>query len=610
MPTILANRQDWLFLSVLWLLSIFAMLFAAADLDTGRDVYWAWQIASGAEYPLEGPPLAGAIHAGPIWYYVLAFFLSLHPSWLAVTLGVAVLQGLKIPLAYQCGKLFLDRRFGLLWACMICLPGWTAMNYLVFTHPTLVETTQLAAFFMLLRWHQTGSANWFYGFAIMFCVALNAHPTNAIIAAVALPLILAGMRKGLLSAKTLLIATGAFLLPVASYIIHQSLIAWPDLSTSGSYLSNQSVVQNLTGTPNLLAGILVDGFTVGLRSIAGVSDNIILVLAAVTSVFLAIAIMGLLRGSLNGRYRQQILYSLYATFIAILIVAAIREKTPYYMSFALYPILSGLVALGLYFTVVLSHRIVLRCTQVFAILLLCLNAQGMYTISKEGKIEVPVGMTDLRLRTLDQTITGTHFPNIERKGLGEKICAEIPITLHGAAAMFAESGYANSARFACNLAQQDIRFGGGGNFGHWLGMSTNTRKILALSPGDQRSSLEFFKVMVHHPAHAYEPVDPSRYPLHEFLAAENQLFQHKLNLRPNDLLVVVNTAHFWMPGTFEVKLNGRIQPAALIDLAANYFRAEATPTDQNVNEWQITIRAPDPSRFEILSLKDRGKAFQ
>ena len=45
--------------------------YAAVHMDLARDMFIAWRSLHGEALPLSGPVLAGAIHLGPAWYWLL-----------------------------------------------------------------------------------------------------------------------------------------------------------------------------------------------------------------------------------------------------------------------------------------------------------------------------------------------------------------------------------------------------------------------------------------------------------------------------------------------------------------------------------------------------------
>src|ERR1043165_1290237 len=75
-------------------------IFGASGYDTARDVAEAYAIRHLQAFPLHGPLLAGTLHLGPIWFYLLAIPLVVHESWLSVAFFATAIGGLQFPLAY------------------------------------------------------------------------------------------------------------------------------------------------------------------------------------------------------------------------------------------------------------------------------------------------------------------------------------------------------------------------------------------------------------------------------------------------------------------------------------------------------------------------------
>jgi hypothetical protein len=109
---------------LLVLLGCLIMVNTSSVVDTARDIFYAWQLADGRQFPLEGPVFGAALHGGPVWFYVLAIPLLVTPGWLGLNLWVGLLTGMKYALAYACGARLAGRNFGLLWpACWPCRIG-------------------------------------------------------------------------------------------------------------------------------------------------------------------------------------------------------------------------------------------------------------------------------------------------------------------------------------------------------------------------------------------------------------------------------------------------------------------------------------------------------
>ncbi len=86
---------------------------------------------------------------------------------------------MKFPLAYHCGRVLLDREFGVLWAMAMFIPGWSTIEMLVF-NPNAVATATLAVP------GRASASYWkrpmgFGSFAILglaFALAIHVHPTS------------------------------------------------------------------------------------------------------------------------------------------------------------------------------------------------------------------------------------------------------------------------------------------------------------------------------------------------------------------------------------------------------------------------------------------------
>jgi hypothetical protein len=97
-----ASRAPRWAIAASWLLGVYWTLLGALScpyVDTVRDINAALNIADGSDWPLTGPILANSIHAGPIWFYLLAPVAAASHSWLGVALFMSALAGLKFPLA-------------------------------------------------------------------------------------------------------------------------------------------------------------------------------------------------------------------------------------------------------------------------------------------------------------------------------------------------------------------------------------------------------------------------------------------------------------------------------------------------------------------------------
>src|SRR5215472_4434960 len=56
--------------------------------DTADELLRAYDIRHGIAFPFEGPFLGGALHLGPLWWYLTALPLFVSQSWIAVALFI------------------------------------------------------------------------------------------------------------------------------------------------------------------------------------------------------------------------------------------------------------------------------------------------------------------------------------------------------------------------------------------------------------------------------------------------------------------------------------------------------------------------------------------
>src|SRR5262245_31056950 len=136
-------KAHWLAIVAFMAVYVASAISGASGYDTARDLSYAYAISHLQAFPLHGPVLGGALHLGPLWFYLLALPMALTESWLAVALFVAFLCSLQFPLAYAAGRRLIDRRFGLFWCAMLTLPGWGTFEVIGFGHTNVVRVASL-----------------------------------------------------------------------------------------------------------------------------------------------------------------------------------------------------------------------------------------------------------------------------------------------------------------------------------------------------------------------------------------------------------------------------------------------------------------------------------
>lgn len=588
-----------LMIGLLILLGCLVMINTSSVVDTARDVYKAWQIAGFSNFALEGPYVGGVFHGGPVWFYLLSIPLFLTPSWVVMNLWVGLLTGMKYALAYACGARLGDRNFGLMWACLLALPDWTSVNYLIFSHTNLVQSTLLLCFYSLVRWQQ-GSDRWFLILCLALGLGVHAHPTVYAAGLLALPFVLKSLWRGEL--RGWLLPGGALfaVLPFIPYVISQQLQQWPDWQTGTQYFASQPLWINLFGFFDVMQGALLDGPRVALRQVLGL-DGILL--------YLAYAVVGgILLGGLGLSFRAMVrhddggtgLYLLLATLVCIAAVALIRHVTPFYQTFVIYPPFYGLVAWGWCRAAGNSpwpRRLL------FMVSLVSLSGFFIATLQmgRSGHLQIPqASMMDVRTHRTDEFADTIYYPGWGRRVLGQFICnAERPLTFHGFASLVLEQSYALEARMRCGA--EAVFMGGKGAGRHYLGISHRDIGQLGIEPGLSLGSMGLFEVdQVIAPDQRVQVPAGDVYPPRPIF--RNQPVSSVLQFRAaaQEVLAITNLYHYWMPYSFVVSLNGRSVEPSFRSMVNAYYECGGCAPDA-VQEWSVTIAAPSPDLVEVVT---------
>jgi len=575
------------------------MLNASSVVDTARDVYNAWQIASGRHFPLEGPYVGAVFHGGPVWFYLLAVPLVITPAWIVMNLWVGLLTGLKYALAYACGTRLVNRQFGLAWACLLALPDWTSFNYLIFSHTNLVQTMLLLSFYSLVRWQQ-GSARWFLVLCLALGLGIHAHPTVYAAGLIALPLVVRSLWRKQLSVWLLLGGGLVFILPLIPYLVSQQMQQWPDLQTGAGYFQSQPLWMNLLGFFDVMRGALLDGPVVALRHVLGLRGAWFVLAAAVVALILAgglsLALFAILRRD-PGRIG---LWLLVSTLVCIAAVALIRDVTPFYQTFVIYPPFYGLVAWGWCRGMVPFSR-----PLGFLVPAALVSLGGFYfatlQMGREGALQVPqTSLMDVQTHQVDEYTDTIYYPGWGREQMGEFICgAEQALTFHGFASLVLEQSYALEARMRCDT--EALYLGGKGAGTHYIGISQRDAAELDIESGLSLGSMDLFEVN-----QVIAPVPPVQvprgdvYPPRPYVWNEPSEITWQFQAGAEELVAVTNLYHYWMPYSFSVSLNGREAEPAFKSMVNAYYLCRGCVAGTNPL-WSVTIKAPKPDLVEVVT---------
>lgn len=478
--------------------------------DTSRDVYFAHEIAAGRWFPLEGPILGGAIHLGPLWYYLLALPALAGGGWLSIALFAGALTALQFPLAFDCGTRLLDRRFGLLWALSLALPGWTTFQSLLFFNPNPAGAMVLAALALWLRADKARFARMRAGAGgLLVSVGLHIHPTTAPIAL----LVADGLRRssgaGVRPLPLAVLLAIGFALPFLPYLASQWANGMPDAAGAVHYLDNQIAAVNLLAVPQLLWAFHFSGPAHVFKYLWPSSSASNLAPVAIDALPLAAAFVLLVRGTPRERL---VLAGLAAALLVFTAWSALmRSATPEYFLYAAAPFASGLVALGL--------RVLLNRAGPLAAAVLLVQLVAIVAVPLRMAAVVTSGEGTLDSRILDvgnaqarTPFSETWFPAWGHPALGRLLCSP-HVVLHGPLAFIADLSVGADALFECGTVENAVLMGPGDPKSiHWAGLSRRFWSRLGASPECWLGSLGLVSsIHVHAPSHGLPIAGGGRY---------------------------------------------------------------------------------------------------
>ena len=528
------------------LASLVALLLAripylAAHEDLGRDMFIAWRLLRGEEFPLEGPLLAGTTHLGPIWYYVLAALQFIGRSWYGTMVGLGALASLQIPLAYLAGKELHSRRAGLLWAVGLIVPSWTTFEWMLPLHPTLTAPCVLAFLLCCLRFWRGGERRYFYGMALAFTLALHAHPSNLSLIWPGLFALLAADRSKLRRGD-FLFAPMVVLLPLLPFLYADALRGFADLQHAQTYLGDRGS----TGTPLALGALLPAIIGGGTRfyfvTVMGWSAQGASIATAALLLGGTFGIVGLVRILRDARTRRVGVCAIGVTALMLLTVACLRAMTPYYMTTAPRIMLAGLVALGLAGLGESRRAHVARVYAVAIAVLACVAS-----LYGNARVEMRGSWPFAWLPTFDVKSAPTEIepllltPAYAMGASGRFLCAQSAPSLHGTYASQVLHNYAMDMRMAC--ARADVHLGGDeAQRSHWIGLSRAMFAQIGVQPMQRIGPIG---LMPAHPHSAGPPVmvpDWAQYPVYQPRPQTPSMHRISVLMNGDERLAVSNVA--------------------------------------------------------------------
>jgi hypothetical protein len=574
-----SRRWRVLVLAALAALLLLRVPYAAAHMDLARDMFVAWRLLRGEAFPLEGPILAGTLHLGPVWYYVLAALQVLGRTWYGTIALLGLLASLQIPLAYLLGKEIHSRRVGLLWAVGLIVPCWSTYEWMLPLHPIL--SSLLILFFLLccLRYWRGGARRYFFGMALSFTLALHAHPANVGLAWIGLFVVLRA-RHPHLRWHDFLVAALLAVLPLLPFLCADALQGFPDLRKSGAYLADPNATGSALHLPSLFIATVYGGTRYLFDPLMGWSARAAQIGAGLVALGGLAGAAGLVAALRQQKSRGITALGLAAIVLVLLTAAMIRDPTPYYMTTSSHVLLAGVVALGLACLGELPMAQLARAFAVAVAVVACvLTTYGNARFQIRGAWPFAWWpMFDVR-----------HAPAYAMADSGEFLCREHAPSIHGTYGSELIHNYAMDMRFAC--ARADVHVGGNEpGRTHWLGMSRAMFAHSGVSPQRRIGPVGIVPARPVGDGHVLLQPDTPRYPA--YLPESQAATPHHLSIpmQYGDHLAISNLAFaFAVDPQVSLHIGGRTVEAITHDrVTAIYACSGCTPGSTTTAELDIS----------------------
>jgi hypothetical protein len=437
-----------------WLIAFLMAAYAAGyawsspSTDTADELLKAYGIRHALAYPLEGPFLGGALHFGPLWFYLTALPLSISQSWLGVALFIGFVCSLKFPLAYLCGRKLIDADFGLLWAAAMFVPGWASLEQLVFLNPNGVAAAALLVLAIALRAIEKKS-DWptFAALGLALAVAMHVHPTSAPVFILIAPVLWAHYRRGQgLPGAVAAIAAG-FLVPFLPYVVSQIGGGFADWGSASAYVSGQVALANIVNAPKVILNDVLGGPAVIAEYLLHWQPD----RSALLGAAMAVAVSTSVAGCLHPVSRHRLPLFVAALLIFAAWIACMRPTTPLQFTWVLGPVVAGLVAIGFWsLGRVAALRPLVWGIVAGSVVFNVLAIRAMAFTVRQGEGHLPSRVMDIKNGLPNAIYRDVWFPALGHGELGRILCEAGDVSLHGHLAYIADKDLGLDTLFACN----------------------------------------------------------------------------------------------------------------------------------------------------------------
>ncbi len=570
--------------------------------DTADELLRAYEIRHAVAYPLEGPFLGGALHLGPVWWYLTALPLWLSHRWLAVALFIGFVCSLKFPLAYFCGRRLLDPVFGLLWAAAMFVPGWPSLEPLVFLNPNAVAAAALLVLLVALR-SVDPEREWpaFAALGLCLAVAIHVHPTAAPVFLLLAPVLWTRYRRRSGLAAPLVALAAGFIAPFLPYVVSEVRGGFGDWRTASAYLHAQVVPGNIVSVPSVIADYVYAGpevlaeYLLHWRPAAASALGAAMVAAACTAP----------AAFLHAPSRKPLLLFAGALLVFAAWIACARPTTPFQFTWMLCPLVASLVAIGLWS---LARYAMLRTwvwIAVAAAVALNLSMlRAMAVTVEEGEGHLPSRVMDIKNRIPQIVFRDVWFPAFAHDRLGRFLCDAGEGALHGHLAYIADKDLGLDTLFAC---RQRLGFSLAASSAprHYAAMTRRFWETAKGEPDCWVGSLGLTRRMMPLLNRAPIPLaDGSTYMPRPLNRNAPQKAVLSFDAPGSGALLVTNVLDGYEPFriVFAEAAGQAVSPIAENDLSALY----AAHGSAGVVRWTLTVMATNPGAIDVVAMDLAG----
>ncbi len=601
-----APRWAWLFVAAFWILPLMGAAFGVVNLDTARDMYWAWRIAYGQEFPLSGPMIGFFVHLGPIWFYTLAFPLVFHSSYTSAALFVTALAGVKYPLAFYLGSRLVDWRIGLLWASILALPSLSYVTQLSISHFSLVEGT-LLVFLMCCLWdHERRGMHTAFLAGLSFSVMIHAHPTTVALGWIFLYLLWNRSRGWW---KAILPIAAGGIAPFVPLLFQQAGNQGEDLQAVVTYLKSDLVLWRLADAPTLLFNTIAVGMPSAWRLAATGFPGLVPAGFVVLAILGVAGLAGLHPAWRDRQLRRYLVAGLVGFLLFGLQVSLLRVDTWWYMMLGSLPFLTLFWSVSIFALMRWRNAqfLVPAVASIAAAMLLAHNIGLMRTGAAGGQHYHPVSkLKNLKApEPYHPQRPAPWLPYLYLDDMADLLCAQSgPVVVHGALALQADAAGGTATNLRCGKAGDVyVRGRPEGDTTHLLAFGPSIVEALPFPPEARIGSFGRYPVVRTIYPRRPEPLASARYYTPRKWArglSERRVLE--FTMRSDEMLVISNPLIWWWEMRL-VSVHAQSSPAAQAarDAASKVYVCADCVDDEPVT-WRVEYLAARGHALDLVSV--------